>query len=273
MSRDPVRRWLGLLGSEIGLMMSRWRNRLGLVVLALVPVLVTIGMRQSAGSGGPDIVAGLTNGLVVPFTALLAEAALFLPLAVAMLSGDAIAGEAQQGTLRYLLTVPVSRARLLGMKYVSLMIGSAIGVLVVLLVGGVLGVAVFGAGESSTLSGTRISFGDTLLRLLLAGAYVTVILWAVAAIGLFFSTLVDQPMAVSIGVMVLVILMWIALTVPQLDWLWPWLLMTRVQAFSDVMRDPIYWTQMRNGILVAGAYAVVFLAAAWARFTSKDITS
>lgn len=259
-----------LLGSEIGLMLSKWRNRIGMLVLALVPVMITIGMRQE---GDIDIVAGVTNGLTVPLLALIAESAMFLPLALAMLSGDSIAGEANQGTLRYLLSVPVGRTRLLLVKYASLMIGSVIGVLIVLVVGGVLGVAFFGAGPSATLSGGRISFGETLGRLLLAAAYICLTLWAIAAIGLFLSTLVDQPMAVTVGVMVIVVLMWIVLTVPQLDWMHPWLLTNRLQSFTDVMRDPIYWTEMRTGALVALGYIAVFGTAAWARFTSKDITS
>lgn len=259
-----------LLGSELGLMLSKWRNRIGILVLALVPIMITVGMYQQ---GNVQIVAGLTNGLSVPLLALIAETAMFLPLALAMLSGDSIAGEANQGTLRYLLSVPVGRTRLLLIKYVSLMIGSVIGVLVVLLVGGALGVAFFGAGPSATLSGGQISFSETLGRLLLASAYVCLMLWAVAAIGLFLSTLVDQPMAVTVGVMVIVVLMWICMTVPQLDWLHPWLLTNRMQSFTDVMRDPIYWREMSTGAWVALAYIAVFLSAAWARFTSKDISS
>ncbi len=73
--------------------------------------------------------------------------------------------------------------------------------------------------------------------------------------------------------MVIVVLMWIVLTVPQLDWLHPWLLTYRMQAFTDVMREPIYHDQMRTGALVALGYIAVFGSAAWARFTGKDITS
>lgn len=266
--------WWRLLGSEMQLVLSKWRNRLGMGVLALVPVLVTIGLYQDSRSGGPqEVIGGLTNGLVVAMLALLAETAMFLPLAVSMLSGDSIAGEANQGTLRYLLVVPVGRTRLLLVKYLSLMISSVIGVLIVLVVGGVLGAAVLGAGNSASLSGTTLSFGQTALRLLLAGAYVSLMLWAIAAIGLFFSTLVDQPMAVTVGVMVVVVLMWITLTVPQLHWLHPYLLTNRMQSFTDVMRAPIYWDNMATGALIALAYIAVFLAAAWARFTSKDVTS
>ena len=48
------------------------------------------------------------------------ELPLFLPLAVAVIAGDTIAGEANVGTLRYLLATPVQRSRLLAVKYVAL---------------------------------------------------------------------------------------------------------------------------------------------------------
>jgi len=44
---------------------------------------------------------------------------LFLPMAVAVVAGDAVSGEANTGTLRYLLTVPVGRTRLLAVKFVA----------------------------------------------------------------------------------------------------------------------------------------------------------
>ncbi|MGA4507492.1 ABC transporter permease [Propionibacteriaceae bacterium G1746] len=263
-----------LFGSEMQLMLSKWRNRIGMGVLALFPIMVTIGMWQDSRSGGmSEAIGGVTNGLVVAMLALIAESAMFLPLAVAMLSGDSIAGEANQGTLRYLLTVPVGRTRLLAVKYLSLMVGAVIGTVIVLVVGAVLGTIVLGGGTSASLSGTTMSYGQTLWRLVIAGGYVCLMLWAIAAIGLFFSTLVDQPMAVTVAVMVVVVLMWILLTVNQLDWLHPWLLTHRMQAFLDVMRDPIHWSTMRTGALVALGYIVVFTSLAWARFTGKDIST
>ena len=42
---------------------------------------------------------------------------------------------------------------------------------------------------------------------------------------------------------------------------------------SDVMRDPVYWTTIRTGLLVDLVYAAVFLTAAWATFSTKDVTS
>ena len=269
-----------LLRSELRLAISRRRNQAGLLVLAAVPVLMAIAIRingvrhregRADGAGFVDQITA--NGLFVPFATLTLELTLFLPLALAMVSGDAIAGEAHQGTLRYLLTVPVARTRLLAVKYLALVVGAFVAVGVVLLAGLGIGVALFGAHPMLTLSGTEISVGQGLWRLVLSGLYVVAGLCAFAAIGLFLSTLTEQPIAATISITLLVTLAWILDGIPQLDWLHPYLLVDRWTAFGDVMRQPILTDTMATGALVALAYIAVFLAAAWARFGGKDITT
>ena len=265
-----------LLRSELRLIMGRRRNQAGILVLASVPVLIAVALKfsQPRAGRGPDFISSATsNGIFVALTALSIELALFLPLAVAALSGDTIAGEANIGTLRYLLTVPVNRTRLLAVKYVSLVIGATIGVLVVAGTGLVVGGLLFGLGPVTLLSGTQVGLADGLGRLTLAVLYVSAGLAALAAIGLFISTLTEQPIGAMIAVVVVSTAMFILNEIPQLDWLQPWLLVHYWPAFSDAFRDPIFFEQMGRGLLVALAYAAVFLAMAWARFTQKDITS
>ncbi|MFP5283230.1 MAG: ABC transporter permease, partial [Actinomycetes bacterium] len=111
------------LRSELGIIFGRRRNLAGLGVLAVVPIIVALAVKASApGAGeGPDFVSAIVgNGLFVALAALTLELPLFLPLAVATISGDAVAGEANLGTLRYLLTVPVGRTRLLAVKYAAI---------------------------------------------------------------------------------------------------------------------------------------------------------
>src|SRR5689334_4153057 len=103
------------LRSELWLIFGRRRNWAGLAVLAAVPILIAVAVKVSppggGGGGGPDFFASITsNGLFVALAALTVELPLFLPLAVAAISADTIAGEANLGTLRYLLTVPVGRS-------------------------------------------------------------------------------------------------------------------------------------------------------------------
>ncbi len=266
-----------LLRSELRLIGGRRRNQAGLLVLAAVPVVIAVAVRldePTAGGDGPDFLASITsNGLFVPLAALSIEIAVFLPLAMAMLSGDAIAGEANIGTLRALLTVPVERTRLLAVKYVALCIGALWGVAMVAVPGALVGIALFGAGAMPTLSGTQIGTGEAVWRLVLVCLYLAAGLAALAAVGLFISTLTEQPIAAAITLMIFTISSWVLDTVPQLDWLHPWLLVHRWLAFTDLLRDPIYWSDIRVGLLVDLAYAVVFWLAAWARFGGKDVTS
>lgn len=266
-----------LLWSELLLMGGRRRNQAGLAVLASVPILLAVAIRVSTRprpGHGPDFLSSIAgNGFFVALAALSVELTLFLPLAIATLSGDAIAGEAGQGTLRYLLTVPVGRLRLLVVKYLSLVLGAVVGLATIILAGLAAGGALFGLGPVAMLSGETLSLWQALGRLAIAAGYLTLQLAAVAAIGLFISTLTEQPIAAMIALTLLVTLMWILDGIPQLDWLHPWLLVDRWSAFTDVMRQPIHWATMQSGSWVALGYIAVFLAAAWARFAGKDITS
>ncbi len=265
-----------LLRSELRLIAGRRRNQAGLAVLAAVPVVMAIAVKVSTprSGRGPDFLSSITsNGLFVPLAAVGVELGMFLPLAMSMLSGDAIAGEANLGTLRYLLTVPVSRARLLAVKYASLVIGAVWGVLAVVVPGAVIGIAMFGTGDMTTLSGSQIGVGAALWRLVLVSLYVSAGLAALAAVGLFISSLTEQPIAAAIALMILTAAMWILDGIDQVAWLHPWLLVDHFLAFGDLLRDPVSWAGIRTGLLLDLGYAVVFWLAAWARFAGKDITS
>jgi ABC-2 type transport system permease protein len=265
-----------LLRSEMRLILGRRRNKAGILVLAALPVLLAIAINASDPSegDGPDLISAATsNGVFVALTALTVEMALFLPLAVAVLSGDTVAGEANIGTLRYLLTVPVGRTRLLVVKYLSLVVGALIGVVVVVGTGIVVGGALLGLGPTTLLSGNQISLVEALGRVALAVLYVTAGLAGLAAIGLFVSTLTEQPIAAMVTTTIISSAMWIMDGIPQLDWLAPWLLVHRWSAFVDLFRDPVFADVMRTGLFVDLGYVVVFLALAWARFANKDVTS
>jgi ABC-2 type transport system permease protein len=264
-----------LLRSELRLISGRLRNRAGLAVLAAVPIIMAVVVKSTGdGAGGPPFLREATeNGIFVALAALTVELPMFLPLAIAMVSGDAVAGEANTGTLRYLLTVPVSRTRLLAVKFVSLCIGAFWAVLAVAVPGVLVGVALFGTGPVLTLSGTQLSTAEGLWRLALVCLYLTVGLSALAAVGLFISTLTEQPIAAAIAVMIFTIVSWILDGISQVAWLHPWLVVHDWLAYADIFRDPIAWDGIRHGVFVAAVYIVVFTLAAWARFANRDVTS
>jgi ABC-2 type transport system permease protein len=264
------------LRSELKIIFGRRRNIAGMGVLAVVPVILAVSARLSSPSqgGGPDFISAIAgNGLFVAFAALALELPLFLPLAVSAISGDAVAGEANLGTLRYLLAIPVGRTRLLVIKYLAIVIFAIAATFLVALVGTIMGLALFGGGNMTLLSGTQTSMGDGVWRLALSSLYLGVQFSALGAIGLFISTLTEQPIGATIAVVLVNVMMFILNSISQLDWLHPWLLTHWWTAFGDLLRDPIATESIQRGLITALVYACVFWLGAWARLSTKDVSS
>jgi ABC-2 type transport system permease protein len=136
-----------------------------------------------------------------------------------------------------------------------------------------MGLALFGGGDMTLLSGTQTSLADGLWRLMLSSLYLAAQFSALGAIGLFVSTLTEQPIGATIAIVLVDVLMFILDSIPQLDWLHPWLLTHWWTAFGDLLRDPIATESIQRGLITALVYAVVFWLAAWARLSTKDISS
>ena len=264
------------LRSELKIIFGRRRNIAGMGVLVALPVIVAVSIRLSSSSpgGGPNFISGIAgNGLFVAFAALALELPLFLPLAVSAISGDAVAGEANLGTLRYLLAIPAGRTRLLVIKYLAIVIFAFAATFLVALVGSIMGLALFGGGDMTLLSGTQTSMTDGVWRLVLSSLYLAVQFSALGAIGLFVSTLTEQPIGATIAIVLVNVLMFILDSIAQLDWLHPWLLTHWWIAFGDLLRDPMATESIQRGLITAVVYAGTFWLAAWARLSTKDISS
>lgn len=267
-----------LLAWELRLIFQRRRNLAGLGVLAAVPIVIAVAVRvtdPAPGSGrGPEFFSSITgNGFFVGLAALTVTLPLFLPLAVATIAGDTIAGEANVGTLRYLLAVPVNRVRLLLWKYVAVAIFAVVATLLVAVVGVIAGLALFGGGPVTLLSGDQVGMGPALLRLLAVCGFIAAGLCAVGAVGLFVSTLTEQPIGATITVVVFVLLSFVLGSIPQLAWLHPYLLTAYWTDYGELLRQPVQASELVPGLLSAAAYTVVFWSAGWARFCGRDLTS
>ncbi|MGW1332977.1 ABC transporter permease [Streptomyces rubiginosohelvolus] len=284
-SRHPL--WaLGLLRSEITTLLRRHRTYALLAVLAAVPVLIGIAVRietgggGGGGEGGPDGGAGpaflaqvTNNGYFLVFAALAATLPVFLPMAVGVVAGDAVAGEANSGTLRYLLVAPAGRTRLLLVKYASVLVFCLVATLVVAVSALAAGALLFPVGDVTTISGTRIGFGEGVVRAGLTALVVAVSLTGFAAIGLFVSTLTGSGIGAMAATVGLLITVQILDSIPQLSGVHPYLFAHYWMSFADVLREPVYWDDLSRNFQLQGLYVAVFGSAAWARFTAKDITA
>jgi len=268
---------LSLLGNELATQFRRWRTWAMLGALALIPILMAVAIRVVGGANpgrGPAFLDQITdNGLFVALAAMVVAIPLFLPLTVSVAAGDAIAGEASHGTLRYLLIAPAGRVRLLVVKYLAAAAFCLAATLTLLLAGTLVGWALFPIGPVTLLSGAQVSVGEGMLRLLAIAGYVSVSLLGLSAIGLFFSTLTTVPIGAMAATAILAVAAQIVGAIPQLEALHPWLFTDLWLDFADLLRSPVVWDSFAGNAVLQAGYILVFGAAAIVRFTTKDVLS
>lgn len=267
-----------LMISELRVMFTRRRTWAMLVAVAMIPILLAVAVYLSAerlapGEGPPFLDRVTQNGLFTGFTAMLLALPLFLPLTVSVVAGDTIAGEAGLGTLRYLLIAPVSRARLLVVKYLGTLVFALTATFTLMIAGAAIGAILFPIGPVTLLSGDVIPIGEALGRMALVAVYTTVSMMGMLAVGLFISTLTTIPVGAMSGVLIASGVSQILDNLPQLAFLHEWLFTHYWLDFSDILRQPIELSSMWSNLLLQLGYVAVFGALAYGRFTTKDILS
>ncbi len=283
-SAASVRGTLRFFASELRITFFRRRNQLLLLVVALFPLLIGIGLKAAAphgggGGSGPGASASAYfsqlagNGVFLAFVALSLLLILVMPLVIGVVAGDSIAGEAGYGTLRYLLAVPAGRTRLLAVKYATIVVWGVAVTFVVSAVALVAGVALFGAGPVTLLSGDTVSLGDGLVHVLWVTLYVCTAMAAVGAIGLAVSTFTEHSIGAIATLLVLVVGSQVVDSIQQFAPVAPYLPTHWFLSFDSLLRSPVDTTTLWHGLASFAVYAAIFCSIGWARFTSADVTS
>ncbi len=269
---------MSLMLSELRVMFTRRRTWAMLAAVALIPILLAFAVALTAeelapGEGPPFLSQVTQNGLFTGFTATLLALPLFLPLTIAVVAGDTIAGEASLGTLRYLLIAPVGRLRLLVVKYIGTIVFALAATFTLMIAGGIIGAILFPIGPVTLLSGDEISLAESIGRMAIVSFYTTVSMTGILAIGLFISTLTTVPVGAMAATVVLTGVSQILDNLPQLSWLHEWLFTHYWLDFADILRQPIELGSFASNALLQLGYVAVFGALAYSRFSTKDILS
>jgi len=269
--------------------LRRRRTQLTVIVLLALPVIIALAFQVSSSTGSsgaaregssggsrsaPALVTLATTG-ATNFTLFteFASAGFLLVVIVALFCGDTVASEASWSSLRYLLAIPVPRARLLRQKLtVALSLSFGANLLLpawAYLIGG----AFFGWAPGQSPLGGTFTTGVGLQRLLIVVCYVSAQSLLVAALAFLLSVLTDAPLGAVGGATMLVVVSNILDSITALD---PYrqFLPTHFQySWLDALGQSIVWDDMMRGAGLVLIYSAVFFALAWWRFQEKDILS
>ncbi len=294
---------------ELYKLFTRPRTWISVLLICALPLLVAVfvavtHLTPPPGQGSAFLSAVLENGKLYPAAALALVLPVFLPVSVAVVAGDSVAGEAASGTLRYLLIRPVGRTRLLVAKLLALTTFVLLAVVAVTVTSYLIGVFLLGPGAASapaavaqpgaggaagaagglptggiqagsgvtSLSGAPLSLLQLGERVAWAVGFITVSMLGVAAIALFLSTLADSALGAAIGALAALVASEVLVTLNAASAIQPYLPTRYWLAWIDFFRQPIFWRDIQRGFAIQAVYVLVFLAAAWANFATKDIT-
>lgn len=260
---------------EFARQFRRKRTVLTLGFLVSLPFLLWLAFTLgNAGNGGTTLIdlatAGASNFVV--FT-LFSSVGFLLVVVVALFFGDTVASEASWSTLRYLLAMPVPRARLLRQKATVAALLSLIALVLLPLVALGVGVLAYGTGDLVSPTGQSQEMASAVLRLAFAPLYLALHLAWVAGLALLLSVSTDAPLGAVGGAVMVSILSQILETINALGSLRDFLPTRFSSAWADLLASPVDWDHVASGVFSGLAYATVFGLAAWWRFSSKDVTS
>jgi len=161
-----------------------------------------------------DVIGNPLNGYFVCFI-ILQTLLIHVPLLVALVSADMIAGEANMGTLRLLITKPVSRTKLLLSKFFASAIYAVILLIWIAILGLFVSMLIFGTDGLMNAKSYEIIIlnGDDIFwRYLLAFAFAAIALICVSAVGFFFSIFAENSLGPIVATMSVIIVFTILTT-------------------------------------------------------------
>jgi ABC-2 type transport system permease protein len=279
-----------VIAIELIKQVRRPRAWVTLLVVAAIPTLLTLVIGTTRPTiaeriGDFGSVVTNTSGLTMPPIALSTMLLFMLPLAVAVFAGECVAGEASWGSLRYLLSRPVPRWRVLGAKAAVAGIYSVAAVLLVVLVSLATGILAFGLHPLTVLdlqhttpfvvASARLDPLTAVARIALATAYVLATLSSTFAFALCLSTLSVRPFSAVAGGVGLGLFSRALDNIPGLHALSPWLPMTNEGSnlWTGFFDQPMQTSGVAHVMAVQASYTTLFLMGAVVWFTRSDMLS
>jgi ABC-2 type transport system permease protein len=266
---------IALLRTEWAKTLRRPRTYVAMGFVMFIPAVIALALWANPpdpGDGPPFFFASTQSGLIYPAAALNIMSRLLLIVVVALFAGDAIAGEASTGNLRYVLLRPIARGRLLAAKLI-VAVSLALAATVLLTA-----TATLAGGAAFGFEPIRFQFyiddqsaGNLLIHIGMATGYVTWTLASIVAFGFMISTMTDSPAAAAGAAVGLGVGSQILAEIEALGPIRDLLPTRYLDAWTGLFWSNRVPDDMWTGLFQPIPFVVAFCAAAWWWFRRKDV--
>ncbi|HSH93611.1 MAG TPA: ABC transporter permease subunit [Roseimicrobium sp.] len=273
------------LRNELWKLFGKKRTYMGFLMFLLAQNIVVLVFRYSRASksmvatleGNGYLAEQYISSLTIATIMLFPIAYMLLPLYVSLVGGDLVAKEAEDGTLRLILSRPISRFRLLLLKWIS---GALFSMLLVAVLGvfGLLFASLFfpWGGMFVYIPGEMFSIFDAPTGLQrYAAAHVLMGFKAITIMSLafMFSCFNVKPAAATILALSFVFLNFILMNIPFFRDLQQWFLTYHLNLWQHLLSQPVPWWKIGQSASVLMGFDITFVAIGMAAFATRDIKS
>ena len=201
-----------------------------------------------------------------------------VPLLIALVAGDTIAGEANMGTLRLLVTKPISRSQFMWTKFTATVIYTLLLLIFMAVLSLVVSIAVFGTSDLIIMKSDMVVIldnGDILWRYFAAFGFAAVAMITVASLAFLLSVFAENSIGPIVATMSIVILFTILTTmdIPLFNALKPFLFTNHMLNWKGFFEDPVNYKEIFKSLFVLVGHIIVFVFLAIVIFKKKDILS
>src|SRR3989442_7931605 len=273
------------LRNELWKLFGKKRTYIGFAMFLLAQNVVTLLFRFTRAShdmvrtlGGNGYAPGdYISSLTIAPVMLFPIAYVLLPLYVSLVGGDLVAKEAEDGTLRMILSRPISRLRLLLLKWLAGAIFSLFLVAALGLFGVVFaslwfpwkGLFVFIPGELFSVFDASSGWQHyAAAHLLMAAKACTVM-----GLAFMFSCFNVKPAAATILAISFVFGNFIIQNIPYFRELQHWFLTYHLNIWLFVFSQPIPWWRIGESLSILLGFNLTFLVIGATAFQVRDIKS
>lgn len=263
------------------------RSYIGIGAITLIVVIILFAMKADGLSfisfvtqpfeQSLSFEGNILNGNLIAFI-ILQMLIVHVPLLIALVTGDLVSGEGAMGTIRLLLTKPISRTSILFSKYVA---GCAYTLVILFWLGFlalIVGKLLFGSGDLMVLNSDGLVVlqeKDLMWRFLCGFGISYLSLVTIATLSLTLSCFSENSIGPIVSTMAIIILFTIIgmLDVSVLDNIRPYLFTSHMMAWRDFFEDPLPVEKTIRSSVILLIHIVTLLSIAVYKFNRKDILS
>jgi ABC-2 type transport system permease protein len=276
-----------LLQIELFKIFKRPRTYISFAAIAAIVLLIQLALYVDANTyvdlllqsirSDYTIDGLIPNGYFVCYF-ILQTLLIHVPLLIALVGGDMIAGEANMGTLRLLASKPVSRSSLLLAKFTATTVYTLLLLIWMAFLSLLLSVFIFGTGDLMVFKSNEIiqhKEVDVLWRYIAAFGFAAIAMTCVAALSFFLSLFAENSIGPIVATMSIVIVFTILTTMdlPLFNLMKPYLFTSHMLGWKGFFDKPVQYGSVFKSAGILLLHIVGLVGATIYIFRKRDILS